>query len=946
MTGRNKYALLTWFPETAVLPRLPWIIAMQMLIAVVLCYPLYVGGLPQVADPAGPPDWLALARQDLRAYLSFQFSPVILKGVLAATCALAFLASVFAGQMVAPRSVSATRHPWRKFRYFSWLALVAWLAASAAWSPTRLISVEAAAWSGLFGLFGFTLLRREFAAERLSQLAVLLVGLGAIVGAVSVLQATEAFGGAIDRVFYRFDNPRNAFGSVLGHNSAVASFMLLTLFPAVALAIGQRRVALRALLLAYCTLALFVIVITQSRAIWMLTPLLLLGFFVGPARRGLGSFAKRNLLASLTAIALFLTASQAVRAPWNPLFLQRTDVADRLADLSLESLRGEARLRLLVCSLPFIGQKPLFGSGLHSFQYVYPEAQADYFAAHPDSTLNRTTLRSHMAHNEYLQLAVEAGAVGLGLGLLVLLEIAYRGKRTRKNLISSSKLLHAAFGFSALAVAIHALVDFPFHLPQLAVPWLLCVGAFAGATNQQDNMISLETRKGTAEPPQGDPRLPSPLFLAMAGIAIFSTPMLAFFFARFLPSDYEFTRASGELAGFEITSDPASRAGQQARLGRAIDRLHHSIRIQPSNEQARYLLAEAYYDRAGLRLAPISRSDTIDISNRADAAADLNRAIETLERNMRGLRNHHSFYLAALCHRALLQTGLPASEPVDAMPFQTNLEKAIYFAPTYAPALHMLAVWLARAPGPDTQRILRYQRTIYRFDPPFFDHRYLEPAMAAIESRLHTSAARAAEQLFRIQESDPRFLKLALEANMLAGTLQHRARASEIIEQLRISPHPTESLRPHPYHDSNARLYAAILAKDWTALAQELGRHRTDDPRRRARLHALESFAGSQAGLPPEATRFPRPHSVSPELWQATLLEEGAFVHFRLLGDVETAGEYFEKRARIDPPPGTNYWIDTADWAISADRPELRRRAIGRIVSIDPHHPWLAKNRD
>src|SRR5690606_10988788 len=132
----------------------------------------------------------------------------------------------------------------------------------------------------------------------------------------------------------------------------------------------------------YVGLALTTIVVVQSRAVWLIGPPLIVIYIL----KGSG-WQKTNLKRTgglVLAFVVLAILSQAISASWNPLYLRERPVARRFRDLSFEQLQKEARLRLFICSLPLVAESPWIGHGLYAFQYVYPKAQGDYFAAHPD----------------------------------------------------------------------------------------------------------------------------------------------------------------------------------------------------------------------------------------------------------------------------------------------------------------------------------------------------------------------------------------------------------------------------------------------------------------------------------------------------------------------------------------------------------------------------------
>ena len=111
---------------------------------------------------------------------------------------------------------------------------------------------------------------------------------------------------------------------------------------------------------------------------------------------------------------------------------------------------------------------PVFGSGLGSFPVVFPR----YSAA--------GTLVSYThAHNDYLEFAAEAGALGLSLlGLMVLMSFAaaLRAQYLRRDPLMRGLSFAAMMGI--LALMIHSSVDFNLQIPAIALTFMLLL-AFA-----------------------------------------------------------------------------------------------------------------------------------------------------------------------------------------------------------------------------------------------------------------------------------------------------------------------------------------------------------------------------------------------------------------------------------------------------------------------------------
>ena len=137
-------------------------------------------------------------------------------------------------------------------------------------------------------------------------------------------------------------------------------------------------------------------------------------------------------------------------------------------------------------SLDTISDFWLTGSGMSSFQYVFPAYRSfggrRFFS---------------WAHNDYLQLAVELGLPGLFLCALLLFWIAGRAVQVRRNLTHQTKLrdLHAGYCGATLAVSLHSFTDFGLHLPANAALFAVILGVVTGLSPSRRSAKS-STSKG------------------------------------------------------------------------------------------------------------------------------------------------------------------------------------------------------------------------------------------------------------------------------------------------------------------------------------------------------------------------------------------------------------------------------------------------------------------
>ncbi len=182
-------------------------------------------------------------------------------------------------------------------------------------------------------------------------------------------------------------------------------------------------------------------------------------------------------------------------------------VEARLATLWKGQALEDARWPLWRRTLSLAGDFPVWGSGYGTYQYLEPLRRP------PASGLD---FAYEHAHNDYLELLVEGGVLGLALALAAV-GLAYgRGARAylrSRNAGEAGLILGALFGFGT--VLVHSLGDFGMHIP--AVPLLATVVAAQlcalGRTSESPSPRSTGERgwgEGSAFP-EGRPPRPQPL---------------------------------------------------------------------------------------------------------------------------------------------------------------------------------------------------------------------------------------------------------------------------------------------------------------------------------------------------------------------------------------------------------------------------------------------------
>jgi tetratricopeptide (TPR) repeat protein len=190
--------------------------------------------------------------------------------------------------------------------------------------------------------------------------------------------------------------------------------------------------------------------------------------FVGGAVGLLMLFAvallKRNCRPRSPARALALAAALAAvfASQWLPSFSAAGDSSSptnttvtRLQTSLKEDESTRARFLFWGVGLEMIRANPLLGVGANNYETAFPEARARFAERHPDSAL--VAMNEHLlvvyAHNEYLQLAAELGAIGLALFTLFAAALAYTFLRALGHPTNALPAFGAGAGMLAFAIS-------------------------------------------------------------------------------------------------------------------------------------------------------------------------------------------------------------------------------------------------------------------------------------------------------------------------------------------------------------------------------------------------------------------------------------------------------------------------------------------------------------
>lgn len=226
---------------------------------------------------------------------------------------------------------------------------------------------------------------------------------------------------------------------------------------------GERRSAWWSVLALLTLLAAAMASTSRTGIATALLVALLALAMLAPAREnaggGRGDWLRRlglpALALGLLAVAMFMGGLD---------WVERFDAERLAADDAVRALTREATWQGALAYWPL-------GSGLGSYAWVFPRFQAPELGGY----------LLDLAHNDYLQILMETGALGL---IAMALALALMGRRALqlfsagRGTWSSADRLAVACGLGLLATLLHAWVDYPFRIPANTMLAAFLLGVF------------------------------------------------------------------------------------------------------------------------------------------------------------------------------------------------------------------------------------------------------------------------------------------------------------------------------------------------------------------------------------------------------------------------------------------------------------------------------------
>jgi len=306
-----------------------------------------------------------------------------------------------------------------------------------------------------YGLVCFLTVQCLCAAQQIKVLAAVLSAYGFAVATFALFQGISSAGKLCWLRSPRFGSW--IYGPYVNHNHYAGLMELLVPIPLV-IALS-RRVQRRHKIIAAVAAAVMAstIFLSGSRGG-------MIAFTVEMAVLAVVLMKQRNRNRTSLALGGFLVIAVAL-----PFWLGGGELLGRMVSISRETkaeISGGMRLAIDRDGLRMFSGKPVLGWGLGTFADVYPQFRSFY-----------TNFLVDKAHNDYLQLLIEMGALGFGVMLWFLLAV-YRGALkkvfARTPDIDSEVSLAVILGVTGILV--HSVFDFNLQIPaNAALFYVFCV---------------------------------------------------------------------------------------------------------------------------------------------------------------------------------------------------------------------------------------------------------------------------------------------------------------------------------------------------------------------------------------------------------------------------------------------------------------------------------------
>lgn len=147
-------------------------------------------------------------------------------------------------------------------------------------------------------------------------------------------------------------------------------------------------------------------------------------------------------------------------------------VMARLQDINLETKSSRERLIWTKDALKMVRERPILGFGGGGWEAAYRQYQSYFY-------------NSTQVHNDYAQVAVETGLVGIAVLGIVWLFFLLTALGNYRSYRGTERLQALAIGMAALNLGLHAAIDFDLALGAVSMMLWACFGLTRGIEGQR-----------------------------------------------------------------------------------------------------------------------------------------------------------------------------------------------------------------------------------------------------------------------------------------------------------------------------------------------------------------------------------------------------------------------------------------------------------------------------
>jgi len=308
-----------------------------------------------------------------------------------------------------------------------------------------------------YGLFCFLVVQCLRRSSQIKTLAWMFSAYGFVLAMFAVLQSITSNG-----KLYWLRTPRFGgwiYGPYVNHNHYAGLMELLVPIPLVFFLTRHARGSRKAMAAVAAGVMASTIFLSGSRGGMM-------AFIVEIVVLGVVLLKQRRIHRSSIGLSFFLLIVFGLL-----IWLGGSELTKRLASINAEArqeLSGGMRMAIDRDGLRMFAQKPVRGWGLGVFPDVYPRYRSFY-----------TNFFVNEAHNDYLQLLIEMGALGFAT-VIWFIVLLYR--RAIKKLENWTEDINGAIALATMlgstGILVHSFVDFNLQLPaNAALFYVFCVMA-------------------------------------------------------------------------------------------------------------------------------------------------------------------------------------------------------------------------------------------------------------------------------------------------------------------------------------------------------------------------------------------------------------------------------------------------------------------------------------